>query len=497
MVRAFITEEIHGRVREQRDILRANYPHITTEEASTTDFGLGRNVPEEGHRYLMWLELARDKYYRTLQHMQSLVAMGKPPMAQEELGRMAQTLVDQAIDGRAIASSVPLYYDVWTDLKGDKSPVRDFITREHETRAVNEGFWHCLSSTADSKKARDSSTQLTNVLGHRIFMDLFSFGEGVERVEGLPFELDFTYMHHPAAYLHWYTIMSSQLIREKGEKATREQRGKLFGPLFPSFFREESLGEEQNELVALANVYARDLVDTKGVQRGAGIVFERALSSGLGSCPLGGEEAVVKNTSRFLKDHIERGRRVVAGLNLKEAHKAPASYRVYFSRDTVKREIKDLADRVMESETLDIELLRRWSDVEAGEDLAQSRKSFVTNRMLGQYFAQRPRPKAGDVESLDRMLGNLNTKRGIKVRSFALADLLRKKRWREANGMLIPFFTDWNVARKMREPLGEYVETHGKIKVTRDGLDPRECTPSYNYIPDFVKSNPQMVDVEN
>ena len=94
MVRAFSTEEIHGRVREQRDILRANYPHITREEASTTDFGLGRNVPEEGHRYLMWLELARDKYYRTLQHMQSLVAMGKPPMAQEELGRMAQTLVD-------------------------------------------------------------------------------------------------------------------------------------------------------------------------------------------------------------------------------------------------------------------------------------------------------------------------------------------------------------------------------------------------------------------
>lgn len=496
MIQAFSTEEMQARVREQRDILRGSYPAITKDEVSTIDFGFGRQVPEEGHRYLMWLELAHDKYYRALQHMQSLVSMGKPPMVQEELGRMAETLVNQAMAGRAIASSVPLYYDVWTDLKGDKSPVRDFVTKDHETKAVNEGFWYSLASTADPRKVRDAATQLMNILDHKKFMDLFSFEKGLDKIEGLPLELDFTNMGHPLAYLHWYTIMGSQLLREKGDKVTREQRGKLFGPLYPLFFGEESLGEEQKELVALANVYARDLLDTQGIQRGARIIFEHALSSALSSYPLGGEETAIKHTSRVLADHIEVGRKVVAGLaGVKEAHEVPAIYRVYFARDAVKKQIKDLADRVMESETLDTRLLRKWLDVEAGEDLTKSRKSFVTNRMLAQYFGQRPRPKVEEVECLDRMLGNIQNKAGIKVRSFALADLLRKKRWKQANGILIPFFADWNVASKMREPLGEYVETHGKIRITADGLRPEECEPQFNYVPRFAEREKGLVEL--
>ena len=489
---AFIPEEIRSKLREQRSILDKLYPDIHERDPAFYQFAsIEKELPESLERYVMWEELSAERYWHSLHYMNHLATQGKEPLPKEEMTRMTETLIEQAMAGRVIASKVPLYSDVWEKLKASESHVRDYVTDEHEVTALNDGFWHCLKATAEPQKESCANKQLVRIMGHERFTDLFSFSDGVKRVEELPLELKLTYLH-PEVYLHWYINMAAQLTRQKGSKESAEDRGKLFGPIYPIIY---SLSEmEGSGLRELSNVYAKDIVTTRGVQAGIARVFERALFDFLNGYDDEGDcLRDVTKLSRILVDHVERGKKIAASIKIKDIHRIKDSVRQYLPVGELKVAVKNLEARVLSVKELDVGLLREWGGIEVGEILSPSRKTYVTNSMLKTYFAQRKRPNVDQIEEV-KNFGNLSNEIGEKVMVFSLADLLRKKRWSSANNILVSFF-DWNVSRKLVPYVNEYVETHGKIRITEDGLNAEACVPQYNYIPKFVDSNKDLVEL--
>ena len=165
-----------------------------------------KDIPDLGFEFLMWNNLNNKVYWTSLSKLNELKkrnVLGNH-FSEQDLGRLAETMISQMWMGERAASDVPIFSDVFLLFSDEeKSPLTRFVREEQRVMAINKGFWHCLGATKYENPTEDSRfwsanlkqeyalKEITKLFGCDGFFDYFNFREGVERAVEVPENLCF------------------------------------------------------------------------------------------------------------------------------------------------------------------------------------------------------------------------------------------------------------------------------------------------------------------
>jgi hypothetical protein len=454
------------------------------------DFGFSPvdKWPEECLEFLVWHELDRDYYWRSLDYLEELNRRGVR-LSEEDLRRYTETCVEQAFEGREVASKVPLYYDVWERFEADNCLLAPFITDKHRREAVNRGFWKALRGSVESA-VDDYDRALHRIMRYKEFFHFYDFRAGSEKALEIPDNLELQ-RSDINTYLRWFLVQEEEIFRRFGHERAVGVVGNLFAPIVQRLFMQ---AEYDKRTARIADYFTDgELIFTPGVQRALKRTLEIEMDSAFWNAPevsfrnikvcvgnLKGWERVVKEVWERAKEH---GRRF---------EDVPLEYRDYLPEEEYEDYARGVREQIEGMKRFDVGLYRIWCSQDTLKRFSKGLHGKIKNNALRLYRERKPRPKAEDLRSLSSFrLDNL-------TEGFLVMDLLAKREWNYANDILHKYRVGSHemvrmavATRKQTDNFlrgtKEYVEIHGRVTVDKGGLELRACFPKYNKIPDFVR----------
>ena len=253
-----------------------------------------------------------------------------------------------------------------------------------------------------------------------------------------------------------------------------------------------------------------NVVDTVPVQRVLGGLFRHDILDAFE-----GDDDHVSFARLAMLAGVVKNRERIINEAWKDASKDPdidydkisPGLREYVPKKVVEDYAAGLKKSLAEMKRFDVDLFRRFLDERVSECFSASNYGRLRNQALEIYFSQSPRPKIDDIKSLNHF--GLDPKEipvTNKLKAFLTLDFLARSRWQEANGILHTYDVcgyysgsrglSGKPASQFLDGVKEYVNLHGKISVGKDGLSPRICYPSHNNIPDFIKRNNGLFEIQ-
>lgn len=477
-------------------------------------------IPNLGLEYLFWNEFRAEYYWRALQELKSLLNRNQSYFSDNDLNIITETMIQQTMEGKKVASSVPLYSDVFLKIGAKESSVAGYVKDTHKERAVNFGFWNLLKAneyinwdqrgTYDNAKALQESAvqELDRLFKCDGFFDYFDFRNGAEKAKEIPFNLCFWNKLDTNKYMRWLLVQEEEIYK----KFERKEKDRIFGTLAALLVYElfiQGDDEESNEMKKLASFFIRgNVIKTEPIQKVLGRIFELKLIYGFNGISYHFDVKLVHRLEKILetpKEHID-----FAWKNSREIKldKIDSSTSKYIPSEIKNGYVDKLMEEVKAMDRFDINLFSRWmSDSYVREIVPKFSRALIKNKTLGKYFSQKQRPSSKDLRYLKSIIGRGefgSNYLGDKTRGYLFMDLLNRKKFRDANDIIIEynvgrrFYGLHSTERQTREfiyAVAEYVSKHRKVKVDKEGLEKRICYPKYNKIPDFVEQNKALFEI--
>ena len=505
----FTLKEISEKKKIAEEKIRKECPQYirNNEEVSRNSIifghGLGSisDVLNPGLEFLVWENLEDERYWSSIDYLNILINKGVE-FSETDLEKFARTTVQQAIDGKRAASSVPLFSDTWNKIGSEKSPLKNYVTSEDKKTAVNNGFWHCLNLSSESAKPSvqpDARKELGRIISYIDFFTYFDFVRGVEESQKLPDDLNLERLEE--SYLSWLLVQERELYRRLDKKTAENSFGKLVAPLV----RELLLSEDNKEgklKRTLANILIyEEIIETPAVQNCLGKVFEMQLRAAFGGYDENWSERTIEICARNLKDLEERTLKIWKEENESEKVNLERLYpfiEEYVPKQAYEDYIEQTKQEVQSMKRFDVELFHRWMSQKISKRVASSYHGKIRNKALEIYKMQKPRPNSETVVSL--FYSSLDD----KTNGFLFFDLVLRKKWDNANKLLRNY---WNATfhdtpktskqkKEFEKGLSEYFETHGAVSINSEGLNPKACYPDYNLLKDFTERYPKVFAVK-
>ncbi len=478
-------------------------------------------IPDSGLEYLIMYNLKEELYWRALAELKTLCNKKADYFTNCDLQRIAETLIQQVMEGKKVASSVPLYSDVFLKIGSKESPVASYVKDNHRERAINFGFWSLLKAneytnwnqrgTYDYETSLQESAvrELNRLFECEGFFDYFDFRNGAEKAKEIPFNIRFWNKLNINKYMRWLLVQEEEIYK----KVERKDKDKIFGtlaaPLVYELYSYKDY-EESKFLKKLASFFIRgNVIKTESIQKVLGRVFELELIKGFSY--RGGEyfdsnlsdglEKVLENP----KEHIDFAWKNSGEVKL---DKIGSSTSKYIPSEIKKSYVDRLIEEVKAMDRFDITLFSRWmSDSYVRELVPSVTHGLIKNKTLEKYFSQKQRPSSKDLISLKHIVGRgeLGSNYiGDKARGYLFMDFLIRKKFKDANEILLDYntgkyfegsFATEREEREFRQSTINYADKHGKVKLTKEGVEKGKCYPHYNKIPDFVEQNKTLFEL--
>ena len=104
--------------------IKKNYPQLFKEEwlrkedvdswHSHLEFKALDSLPIPAREFLVWDHLLAKYYWRSMPCIKNLAKLGnKNPLSEGDMKNITEIMIEQVMKGEEVASSVPLYCDVW------------------------------------------------------------------------------------------------------------------------------------------------------------------------------------------------------------------------------------------------------------------------------------------------------------------------------------------------------------------------------------------------
>ena len=475
-------------------------------------------IPDAGLEFLLWDHLERDRYWRSLSDIEKLFERGCC-YPDEDLGRIAETMIQQAFEGKEIASSVPLYSDVFDIAKSDV--LGRFVSEDHKRLAINEGFWRMLASTVDGEEGKfneynspvqsGACKELGRLFSIDKFFDYFDFHEGAVRAVLLPSlkNLNFFDFHGIDSYVRWYLIQERVIEDRLGRKQALETKGQLIAPVIYQLLNESDYERSRRNRALVQNFIRGEIIETSYMQHVLGKVFELELRSGFLCRDY--DPRLIEMCEGNLLDSDDK--RVVVWRESSSDREIDLERVDDFIKDYIpggvfEEYISGMLEEMEGMKRFDIDIFRRWmSDSKVRELIDLGKHGRIRNKTLDVYFNQGRRPKIDDLRSLGRVVGNGefgSNNLGDRVRGFLTMDFLRKSDWNYANDLLLLYgighhHGDFRTAKQtgvFLDAVDEYCEVHGKVKLAQEGSCKDIVYPKYNNIPDIVERHGELFEAE-
>jgi len=454
---------------------------------------------ERVKEFLAWQYLVQKFYWRSFRYVEMILEKNESYFSEADKKIMTEIMVSQIMKGEMVASSVPLYSDVWKFLERNedqngapkKSHFAEYVTDEHNRNALNTGFWDILKSTADPKKHRDACSELSILLNYGEFYRCFDFREGAKKAEQMPDGLDFGRLNNLNPYVRWYLVQEAAIERVFSDQMEQAQeiKGKLIAPVVHRLMMSRE-SEYDNDKKLISFFVNGEIIRSSAMQYQLGRAFEDILERGFGHCESYShtylrtcELAIID-----LKPHVASvWEKVKKGIEL---DRVPEELRKYVPKETGEAYISGLKERIMAMKRFDTELFREWMGLKIDEDVPKSVHGLVRNKAFEVYFLQKPRPK-GEILEILHYYGKGHVSR--KLDAFLVMDCLFRRRWKTANEILMGYDTATQKETCMFwQGLDDYVKMHGALALDREGLSPKACYPSYNKIVEFRSRFPKL-----
>jgi hypothetical protein len=479
-----MSDLVQSRKQKCIDELRIKHPDLV-DMAGSLRYAPYNPLPPTAVEYVVWDEMEKEVYWRSHHELEHLFAMGEGNrFSGDDLSQITEVLYQQILRGKQVASSVPLFQDVWTLI--GKGVLKDYVTDKHKSEAVNKGFWDLLKSTSDEAIASSAGQQLDRIMAYEDFFHYFDFKKGVEKAAEMPTVLDLARFTDWYTYMRWYLVQEHQIHANVEEGKALDICGRLVAPLIDFLLTGMHNVEEETKLRRLATTFIQgDILSSEPVQHVLGEIFEQELEDGFDESDYFSEENL-EICERCLKEPDKHAAKV-----WKEVRKAidisriPKEVEQYVPKEAYADYVGKLKQDIENMPRIDVRLFGKWMQLRPDEQLTKALYSLVRNKALEKYFSQRSRPSASDLERLvqyNQKAGNLQN----KLRGFLFMDLLYRKSFRSANEILFLYddATEKNVA-EFQQSIQDYVATHGQVKVSVWGLEANACYPRYNKLSDF------------
>ena len=451
MERVLTKGEIARRKESAVQEIKKNYPQFV-ERRSHIDSGIfstvhTRDVPDIGIEFVLWEELERERYWRVLPPLNELKHRGKLAKFDEVVQRdIVELMVEQAMEGKSITSSIPLYSDIWAKVGNpEENPLAHFVTKENKHRALNVGFWDCLYKVTDARKSKDAGKQFVEIFYYPGFFFNFDYLEGSRRAPDLPDIDEIPSFGMWKDYTGWLIVQQDAIRQTLPREDAISALGKLSAPLaygllkIGDYDRDAGLKKLFNEFIP------KEVLHTKPMQRVLGIAFEDELKNLFlveNGYYLSTEN--LKRTEELLDDAPDRvekvWNKVRGGIDLGGI--SPIA-RKYIPASEYKTRVDSLTAEMEKMERFDIELFNKWMQPEIQRAVSPSTFGRVRNSALENYVCQERRPKIETAKQLFRMRERFGEPIGDEVCAAIFADFLSKKNYPDANNLLhyygIPF----------------------------------------------------------
>jgi hypothetical protein len=123
------------------------------------------------HELFLWEAAEEQFYWRVIQHAQVV------GLDSADYHWLTRELLQQVYKGEKVASSVPMYADVWNVIGSSKSPFQAWVNDDDKKYAVNTGFWELMEQSED-RYGSDARRQLEEILAYPRFLELFDYTIG-------------------------------------------------------------------------------------------------------------------------------------------------------------------------------------------------------------------------------------------------------------------------------------------------------------------------------
>ena len=494
--------DIEARKSRCGEQIRINYKELLNAKGEVDLYKLNiqKNSPREVIEYGFWEELGNEKYWRAFNVLNFLLAReGKNNFSESDLEQITKIMIKQIIEGKEIASSIPMYSDVFRLIGGKESPLEKYVGEGIKIGTLNDGFWNCLRETSCPQKQKLAVEEIDRIMDYELFFNYFDFERGAERAVEMPENPNLDAFKNLWNYVRWFLVQEEGIYRKAGDQAY-EVVGKLAAPLVDRLLSEKSSSEHWRFLRLAKLIIDEGIVKTKPVQKVLGETFEYELGLGFEGGGYDFDPEVLRTCAENLVDitkHTDSVWKIKQeSVRLSELN---PQLKQYVPREAYKFYVEKIRNEIESMNRFDINCFGNWMKLNEKE-VSKGVYGKVRNKALEIYFNQKPRPSGNVLENLARFKGRFGSDyKGDKVSGFLFCDLLSRKRWNAANEIIMHYY-DIETPKPKRvffESIQNYTKLHGKINLDKEGLLKRICYPNYNQISDFVQVRKEFFDIKD
>ncbi len=450
--------------------------------------------PVESREFLAWDDILYHYYWRSFNHVEQLEKQGfKNPLTAEDKKILTELMIEQIAKGEHVAIGIPIYSDVWGLVGKKGSPLESYVTDEHKRKAVNEGFWSAFNYTENSRNPTSGGRELTRIIDYEDFYKYFDFKEGAKRALALPENLNLTEFDSWNHYMRWYLVQEIALVHNLPKDKINDTRGKLLAPLV-KYLIGTSDAAQNVSLRKLANFFIQgEMISSKPMQNMLGEVFEYELSRAFDNPNYFDAirfEICAKNLLERNKHAAKVWKEVQGNVDLSRLEKDVANY---VTKEAYDAHLQKLKLSMQEMQRFDAKLFREWANLDLRKyNISKAAHGKIRNQAIEVYFKQKTRPSGDDVLSLVYCASGGSNYMPEKIKGFAFADLLRRKKWSDANDLLLKYQNlTLALMNHFYQGISDHYKMHGSLYMNEEALETTACYPKYNAIIDFHKRFPQ------
>jgi len=451
--------------------------------------------------YLSWYNLDKKFYWRSLSCLKILQDKKEldSRFSDEDLSEITRIMVNQTMEGEAVASSVPLYRDVWEKLGEEDSPLAEFVTEEDKKIAVNYGFWDCLSKIKDRRMKTGAQREFGQIRGYKDFFKYFDFKQGVEEARKMSDDLTLGTAYDFNSYLSWFFIQQEEIYCELDKKEADKTAAKLVAPILEIITGHyEDFNGEGNLRKMIDMFVSQDIALTKPIQRVLGEAFEYELGLAYEDDDYCSRVLKICESNLSDENKEQHARAVWEEQEDIDFFTFDKEIRKYIPNQRYQEYAQNLKEKIQAKKRFDFDLFARWIDLNENSGITKQARGILKNKMLETYVSQKQRPSGKTIDSLSHLaldsfyiekLGS-HYERGSLLGSI-FPDMILKGMFSEANDFIISYSDRPYKQKKLfSEAFEDYVKLHGKIKFPKNMLGEKALYPKYNLLKDSVLKNP-------
>ncbi len=457
-------------------------------------------VPAEFYECLFWSNLHKGYYWRSMQELKVLFGKGKADSFLEaDLKAVKDEMVKQAMAGETVASSVPLFNDVWAIIGAKDSPLEKLVTEQDKKTALNKGFWYMLDASSNPQKTRDACRRLDDLFAYEDFFRYYDFANGSFEAQKLQLKPNFENFGSFNMYIRWLLVQEGDIGKRFEDQESNRIVGKLTAPLLPHMLS----GREDYEdwLAKIGRLFVRsEIIASPDMQEAIGEVFEEQLLRGFQH-----EYSFSNETFRLAARNLVDKEKYIQNAFQKAKTSNYATFeplatleevREYVPREVHNSAVSELEAKLKAMKKLDSFLFSKWISLKPEKEVSKAKYSSIRNAVFDIYFSQGQRPASSELLPLSRMFVKAQSGTDYifdKLNGFLFSDLVLRQQWIPANELLIRYNSQTPKPKHVfLESIANYVKEHHPILLNPKGISPRICYPNYNCIADLYKTSPNF-----